>query len=89
MNTNVTVSVNGINPTHGNFYMGLLLSQQMQWLFLILILVLALALALCTWIMLSAQAERLTSLIAPEALLSAVLLSIHMQEYDVKVWISD
>ena len=71
-----------------NFYMDLLLSQQMQWLSLILILALALALAQCTWIMLSAQAERLTSLIAPEALLSAVLLSTHMQEFDVKVWIS-
>ena len=69
--------------------MGLLLSQQMQWPFLILILALALVLAQCTWMKLSVLVVRLTSLIAPEALLSAVLLSIRMQEYDVKVWISD
>ena len=61
------------------------LPQQMQWPSLILTLVLALALALCTWMMFSALAERLTSLTALEALLSAVLLSTHMQEYDVKV----
>ena len=59
---------------------------QMQWSSLILTLVLALALAWYTWMRLSALAERLTSLTALEALLSAVLLSTHMQEYDVKVW---
>ena len=59
--------------------------QQMQWPSLILTLVLALVLAQCTWMKFSALAERLTSLIAPEALLSAVLLSTHMQECDVKV----
>ena len=69
--------------------MGLLLSQKMQWLSLILILVLVLVLAQYTWIILSALAGRLTSLTAPEALLSAVLHSTHMQECDVKVWISD
>ena len=58
----------------------------MQWPSLIPILVLALALAQCTWMMFSALVERLTSLTAPEALLSAVLLPNHMQEYDVKVW---
>ena len=46
---------------------------------------LALALAQCTWMKFSALAVRLTSLTAPEALLSAVLLSTHMQEYDAKV----
>ena len=64
------------------------LLQQMQWPSLILILVLALALAQCTWMKFSALAERLTSLTAPEALLSTVLLPTHMQEYDVKVWIN-
>ena len=59
--------------------------QQIQWLFLIPTLVLALALAPCTSMKFSAQAERLTSLTAPEALLSAVLHSTHMQECDVKV----
>ena len=58
---------------------------QMQWSSLILILVLALALARCTWMKLSALAERLTLLTVLEAQLSAVLLSTHMQEYDVKV----
>ena len=62
------------------------LFQQTQWPFLILILVLALALEQCTWMKFSVLAERLTSLTAPEALLSAVLLSTHMLEYDVKVW---
>ena len=57
----------------------------MQWLSLIPILVLALAFAQFTWMMFSALEERLTSLTALEALLSAVLLSTHMQEYDVKV----
>ena len=46
---------------------------------------LALALAQCTWMKLSVLEERLISLTVLEALLSAVLLSIHMQEYDVKV----
>ena len=50
------------------------------------ILVLALALAQYTLMKFSALAERLTSLIALKALLSAVLLSTRMQEYDVKVW---
>ena len=59
---------------------------QMQWSSLILTLALALALARCTWMRLSALEEKLTSLTAPEALLSVVLLSTHMQEYDVKVW---
>ena len=58
---------------------------QMQWFFLILISVLALELAQCTWMKLSALAEKLTLLTAPEALLSVVLLSTHIQEYDVKV----
>ena len=58
---------------------------QMQWSSLILILVLVLALARCTWMKLSARAERQTSLTALEALLSAVLLYTHIQEYDVKV----
>ena len=49
---------------------------------------LALALAQCTWMKFSALEERLTLLTAPEALLSTVLLSTHMQEYDVKVWIN-
>ena len=57
----------------------------MQWPFLIPILVLALALALCTWMKFSVLAVRLTSLTAPKALLSAVLLSTHMQEYGAKV----
>ena len=57
----------------------------MQWLSLIPILVLALAFAQCTWMMFNALAARLTSLTAPEALLSAALLSTHMQEYGVKV----
>ena len=61
------------------------LPQQMQWPCLTHISVLALALAQCTWMTFSAQAVRLTSLTAPEALQSAVLLSTHMQEYDVKV----
>ena len=50
------------------------------------ILVLALALAQYTLMKFSVLAERLTSLIALKALLSAVLLSTRMQEYDVKVW---
>ena len=62
------------------------LFQQTQWPFLTLILVLALALEQCTWMKFSVLAERLTSLTALEALLSAVLLSTHMLEYDVKVW---
>ena len=49
-------------------------------------LVLALALAQCTWMKFSALEERLTSLTAAEALPSAVLLTTHMQECDVKVW---
>ena len=57
----------------------------MQWPSLILTLVLALVLAQCTWMKFSALEERLTSLTALEALPSAVLLSTHMQEYDVKV----
>jgi len=67
----------------------MLLFQQMQSPSLILILVLALALAQCTWMKWSAQAERLTSLTAPEALLSAALPSTHMQEHDAKVWSND
>ena len=58
---------------------------QMQCPSLILILVLALALAQCTWMKLNALEERLTSRTALEAQLSAVLLSTHIQEYDVKV----
>ena len=61
------------------------LLQQMQWPSLILILVLALALAQSTSMKFSALAVRQTSLTALKVLLSAVLLSIHMQEYDVKV----
>ena len=61
----------------------------MQWPSLILTLVLLLALAQCTWMKWSALEERLSSLTSPEALLSAVLISTHMQEYDVKVWIND
>ena len=61
----------------------------MQWPSLILILVLALDLAQCTWMKFSVLAERLTLLIAVKALPSAVLLSTHMQEYDVKVWKND
>ena len=61
----------------------------MQWPSLILTLVLALALTQCSWMKLGALAERLTSLTAPEAILSAVLMFTHLQEYDVKVWISD
>ena len=60
--------------------------QQMQWSSLTPILVLPLALAQCTWMKFSALAARLTSLTVLEALLPAVLLSTHMQEYDVKVW---
>ena len=60
--------------------------QQMQWSSLTPILVLPLALEQCTWMKFSALAERLTSLTALRALVSAVLLSTHMQEYDVKVW---
>ena len=58
---------------------------QMQCLSLIHILVLALALVRCTWMKLNALEERLTSRTALEAQLSAVLLSTHIQEYDVKV----
>ena len=61
----------------------------MQWPSLIPILVLALALAQCTLMKFSALVERLTSLTAPGALLSPVLLPNHMQEYDVKVWGND
>ena len=57
----------------------------MQWPSLILTLVLVLALAQCTWMKYNALAVKLISLIALEALLSAALLSTHMQEYDVKV----
>ena len=67
------------------FWPNLWFLLQMQWPFLIPILVLALALALCTWMKFSVLVERLTSLTAPEALLSPVLLSTHMQEYDAKV----
>ena len=58
---------------------------QMQCPSLILILGLVLALAQCTWMKFSALAQRLTSLTVLEAQLSAVLLSTHIQEYDVKV----
>ena len=58
---------------------------QMQWPSLIPILVLAQALAQCTWMKLSALEERLTSPTVLKALPSVVLLSTHMQEYDVKV----
>ena len=61
----------------------------MQWPSLIPILGLALVLAQCTLMKFSALAVRLTSLTASEALLSAVLLSIHMQEHGVKVWSDD
>ena len=61
----------------------------MQWPFLTPILVLALALTLCTWMKFSALGVRLTSLTVAEALLSTVLMSAHMQEYDVKVWMND
>ena len=57
----------------------------MQWPFVTPILVLALVLVQFTWMRWSVQAEKLTSLTAPEALLSVVLLSSHMQEYDAKV----
>ena len=67
----------------------MLLFQQMQSPSLILILVLALALAQCTWMKWHALAMRLTSLTAPEALLSAALPSTHMQEHDAKVWSND
>ena len=59
--------------------------QQMQWPSLTPILVLALVLAQCTWMKFSALAVKPTSLTATEVLLSTVLLSAHMQEYDVKV----
>ena len=57
----------------------------MQWPSLILILVLALAFVKCTLMKFSALEERLTSPAALKALPSVVLLSTHMQEYDVKV----
>ena len=63
----------------------MLFFQQMQLPSLILTLVVALALAQCTLMKFSVLAVRLTSLTALEALLLAVLLSSHMQEYDVKV----
>ena len=63
--------------------------QQMQWPSLTHILALPWAFVLCTWMKFSALAVRLISLTAPKALLSAVLLSNHMQEYDVKVWRND
>ena len=66
--------------------LSMFLFQQMQWSSLTPILVLPLALEQCTWMKFSALAERLTSLTALRALVSAVLLSTHMQEYDVKVW---
>ena len=67
----------------------MLLFQQMQSPSLILILVLALALAQCTWMKWHALVMRLTSLTAPEALLSAALPSTQMQEHDAKVWSYD
>ena len=60
--------------------------QQMLWPFLSPTLVLALALAQFTWMKFSALAQRVNSLTVVEALLPAVLLLTHMQEYDVKVW---
>ena len=61
------------------------LPEQMQWTFVTPILVLALVFVQFTWMRWSVQAVRLTSLTVLEALLSAVLLSTHIQEYDVKV----
>ena len=61
------------------------LPEQMQWPFVTPILVLALVFAQFTWMRWSVQAEKLTSLTVLEALLSAVLLSSHIQEYDAKV----
>ena len=71
-------------PGTPNFWL-----QQMQWPSLIPISGLALALVQYTWMKLSALVVRQTSLTALEVLLSAVLLSSHMQEYDVKVWSDD
>ena len=61
----------------------------MQWPSLTHTLALPRAFVLCTWMKFSALAARLISLTAPKALLSAVLMSNHMQEYDVKVWGND
>ena len=58
--------------------------QQMQWLLVMPTLVLALGQS--TWMVLAALVVRTTSLTAPEALLSAVLVvTPKMQECDVKV----
>ena len=62
------------------------LFQQMQWPFLILILALALVLAQSISMKFSVLAVKPTLLTVLEALLSAVLLYTHTQEYDVKVW---
>ena len=79
-----TFTLHGIHSL-GRVTRTYILFLQMQLSSITPILVLALALAQCTLMKFSALAVRLTSLTALEALLSAVLLLTHMQEYDVKV----